>query len=352
MDLGCRGSACRPGLAWLEWLRAAEAAWCWIHDLCGTQRMPLLERSKGLVIEHVSLGQATRKDTRRRCSKKAVGLALPASPFGAGGWQPGRLEEGADLAGYTSQRSVQHRLPQSRCPTLPPGTQAGSFRRKNPWHTHSVQCSRQWGLGHSGHHGSLLFITSHTQQAVNAAGPDLARCWRQWATGSLQEVGWCSASTFRRLASTLAKATGCPGQNSWSGKCSVVADLAVREPWGRPSLDEVDNVSKTILKHTAGAGTRLHQPHGYFAAASRNCKCDSSICSWHSRQSWSSPCAGHTWWCRGPSRQGGHRTIGLTVTPLRVLSWLRSASLAQKWENDHDAAYFWGCQGKVCDRTA
>ena len=26
--------------------------------------------------------------------------------------------------------------------------------------------------------------------------------------------------------------------------------------------------------------------------------------------------------------------------------------LAQKWENEHDAAYFWGCQGKACDRGA
>ena len=60
-------------------------------------------------------------------------------------------------------------------------------------------------------------------------------------------------------------------------------------------------------------------------------------------------------WChmmvlrRKPS--GGHRTIGLTVVPLRVLSRLRRP-LAQKWENDHDAAYFWGCQGKACDRAA
>ena len=49
-----------------------------------------------------------------------------------------------------------------------------------------------------------------------------------------------------------------------------------------------------------------------------------------------------------PKPSGGHRTIGLTVAPLRVLSRL----LAQKWENDHDAAYFWGCQGKACDRAA
>ena len=66
MDLGCRGDSCRFGVG------LAVVAWCRIHDLCGTQRRPFLRRSKGLAIEHVSLGQATRNDTRRRCSKKAA----------------------------------------------------------------------------------------------------------------------------------------------------------------------------------------------------------------------------------------------------------------------------------------
>ena len=52
-----------------------------------------------------------------------------------------------------------------------------------------------------------------------------------------------------------------------------------------------------------------------------------------------------------PKPSGGHRTIGLTVAPLRVLSRLRKP-LAQQWENEHDAPYFWGCQGKACDRAA
>ena len=52
-----------------------------------------------------------------------------------------------------------------------------------------------------------------------------------------------------------------------------------------------------------------------------------------------------------PKPSGGHRTIGLTVAPLRVLSRLRRP-LAQKWENEHDAPYFWGCQVKACDRAA
>ena len=49
-----------------------------------------------------------------------------------------------------------------------------------------------------------------------------------------------------------------------------------------------------------------------------------------------------------PKPSGGHHTIGLTVFPSRVLSSLRWP-LAQKWEKEHDAAYFWSCQGKACD---
>ena len=52
-----------------------------------------------------------------------------------------------------------------------------------------------------------------------------------------------------------------------------------------------------------------------------------------------------------PKPSGGHRTNGLSVAPLRVLSRLRRP-LAQKWENDHGAAYFWGCQGRACGRAA
>ena len=62
-------------------------------------------RSKGLVIEHVSLGQATRNDTRRRCSKKAAAWRafrrLVAQAVGSlAGWKKGRASQG------TLQQSV------------------------------------------------------------------------------------------------------------------------------------------------------------------------------------------------------------------------------------------------------
>ena len=118
-------------LAWLEWLRAAEAAWCRIHDLFGAQRRPFLVRSKGLVIEHVSLGQATRNDTRRRCSKKGRGLARPATLGGAGGWQPGRQEEGADLAVHATTAS-QHACFNFVARPWPLGSRLGCFVEHQP----------------------------------------------------------------------------------------------------------------------------------------------------------------------------------------------------------------------------
>ena len=118
------------------------------------------------------------------------------------------------------------------------------------------------------------------------------------------------------------------------------------QPLPRPSLEEVDNV-QDIQAHSR-FGSRLHQAQSNFAVASRFAS------------------AFHRPGVRGKVDQtfelvshdgveaqavGGHRTIGLTVAPLRVLSRLRRP-LAQQWENEHDAPYFWGCQGKACDRAA
>ena len=117
------------------------------------------------------------------------------------------------------------------------------------------------------------------------------------------------------------------------------------EPLPRPSLEEVDNVCKTykdtavmghdcinpkaILQLPVESASTLHRP----AHSVRGKACQSV--------SWS-----HMKVLR-PKPSGGYRTIGLTVAPLRALSRLRRP-LAQKWEN----AYFWGCQGKACDRAA
>ena len=135
-------------LAWLEWLRAAEAARCRNHDLYGAQRSPFLGRSKGLVIEHISLGQATRKDTRRSCSKKAgawrsLRRLVTQAVGNLAAWRNGRTSQ------YTTQRSV-HTIASISLPDL--GPWLGFSVARSP-DTHLMQCSMQWGLGRPSHPG-------------------------------------------------------------------------------------------------------------------------------------------------------------------------------------------------------
>ena len=76
---------------------------CRIHDLYGDHHRPFLGRSKGLVIGHVSLGQATRKDKRWSCSKKAAAWRslrrlVPQAVGNLAAWRKGRTSL------HTSQR--------------------------------------------------------------------------------------------------------------------------------------------------------------------------------------------------------------------------------------------------------
>ena len=146
------------------------------------QAFPGAERRFGHRARFPRPGHAQRHE--EELQQKGRSLAGPTSLGGAGGWQPGRLEEGADLAG-TLQRSVNTCLLQSRCQTLAPGIQSGIFRHKKPWHTlydRAATCG-DWAFQVT---RVMFFIKSQTQQAVNAAAADSARCWRQWAKEACQ----------------------------------------------------------------------------------------------------------------------------------------------------------------------
>ena len=100
--------------------------------------------------------------------QKGRGVALPAPPGGTGGWQPGCLEEGADLAVDDTTVSSHDCLNLGGRPwSLGPRMQPGGV-----W---ADQVTRV-----------MLFIKSQTQQAVNAAATDPARCWRQRAKEACQ----------------------------------------------------------------------------------------------------------------------------------------------------------------------
>ena len=167
--------------AWLEWLRAAEAEWCRIHDLCGTQRRPFLGRSKGLVIEHVSL----KIDARRHCSKKAAAWRafrrLVAHAVGTlAGWRKGRVSQ------VTLQKSV-NLLASISLPDLGPWDPGWDFPSQEAVaHTlRKAETCEDWAPPPQVTK-VMAFVNLHSQQAVNAAAADSARCWRRWAKEACQ----------------------------------------------------------------------------------------------------------------------------------------------------------------------
>ena len=137
------------------------------------------------------------------------------------------------------------------------------------------------------------------------------------------------------------------------GRRANAKQLAEQEDWGellpRPSLEEVDDVCKTY-KSTAGLGHDCINTKAILQLpVELRVRFIDLLMAFHAKLV-KPLCWAHMMVLR-PKPSGGHRTIGLTVAPLRVLSRLRRP-LAQKWENERDATHFWGCQGKACDRAA
>ena len=137
------------------------------------------------------------------------------------------------------------------------------------------------------------------------------------------------------------------------GRRAAAKQLADQEGWGdplpRPSLEDVDNVFKTN-KSTAGLGYDSVNPKAILQLPGELRERFIDLLMAFEANLVKPSCWAHMIVLR-PKHSRGRRTIGLTVSPLRVLSRLRRP-LAQKLENDHDADYFCGCQGKACDRVA
>ena len=332
-------------LAWLEWLRAAEAAWCRIHDLCGTQHRPFLGRSKGLVIEHVSLGLATRNDTRRRCSKKAAAWRalrrLVAQVVGSlAAWRKGQTRQGT----FRSVNSLASIL----LPDLGPWDPGWDFPSQEAL-AHTLRKAATCGDWAVQVTRVMVFIKSHTQQTVNAAAVGSARGWRQWAQEACQGSAG-AAHGFSKVGldvgdgdgdglagpQLLVKQIGEAWLPLWldsrRANAKQLADQEdVGEPLPRPSLEEVDNVCKTY-KHTAGMGHDcINRKAILQLPVQMRVRFIDLLMAFEAKLvkplSWS-----HMMVLR-PNPSGGHRTLGLTVAPLRVLSRLRRP-LAQQWENE------------------
>ena len=314
-----------------------------------------------MVIEHVSLGQATKNDTRRHCSKKAAAWRafrrLVAQAVGAlAGWRKGRVSQ------VTLQKSVNLLVSISLLDLGPwdPGWDFPS--QEAVAHTlHKAETCGDWASQVT---KVMAFVKLHAQQAVNAAAADSARCWRRWAKEACQGSAG-AAHGFSKAGLDSGDGEGLAGpqllvnqMGTWlplwldprRANAKQLADQEdVGEPLPRPSLEEVDNVCKTY-KHTAGLGHDCINPKAILQLpVELRVRFIDLLMAFEAKLvkplNWA-----HMMVLR-PKPSGGHRTIGLTVAPLRVLSRLRRP-LAQQWENEHDAPYFWGCQGKACDRAA
>ena len=233
---------------------------------------------QGLVIEHVSLDQATRNDTRDAAvTKKAAAWRalrrLAAQVVGSlAAWRKGRTSQ------RTLQRSV-NTLASISLPDLDPCNTGWDFPSQQAL-AHTLRKAATCGDWALQVKRVMVFIKSHTQQAVNAAAIDSARCWRQW------EVCQCRQAqhmAFQRLASTTARSAGWPGRSCLLSKSNMVAALvgfaqSQRQAAGRAGgcgracaktfTRKGRRCGQDIQEHR-WTGSRLHQPQGNLAAASR-----------------------------------------------------------------------------------
>ena len=174
----------------------------------------------------------------------------------------------------------------------------------------------------------MVFIKSHTQQAVNAAAVDSARCWRQLAKEACQGSAG-AAHGFSKAGLDVGDGEGLAGpqllvnqMGTWlplwldprRANAKQLADQEdMGEPLPRPSLEEVDNVCKTY-KHTAGLGHDcINTKASLQLPVELRVRFIDLLMAFEAKLvkplSWS-----HMMVLR-PKPSGGHRTIGLTVAP-------------------------------------
>ena len=122
------------------------------------------------------------------------------------------------------------------------------------------------------------------------------------------------------------------------GRRAAAKQLANQACWGdsmpRPSLEAVDIVFKTY-KSTAGLGHESMNSKAILQLPGDLRERFIDLLMAFEASLVTPLCWVHMMVLR-PMPSGGHRTTGLTVSPLRALSRLRRP-LAQQWEKDHDA---------------
>ena len=205
----------------------------------------------------------------------------------------------------TPQRSV-HTVASISLPDLGgSGTQAGSFLHKRHWQT---PCSKQSParIGQIWSGGSCFSSRATRSKRSMFRRPNLREAGgngRRKNARARQAPGTPSP----RSASTTASTARSRNRSCWSSN------------WGHGCRHGWTDAGQTSSSPTRRTGeTVCHDPHSkrsttcarrtkarlvwdmtastprLFCSYQSNCEYTSSICSWHSRPSWSNPCAGHT----------------------------------------------------------
>ena len=201
--------------------------------------------------------------------QKGSGVAFTALLGGSGCGQPGCLDQPTHALAFNPHGCLH--LVARPCPFWNfPSQEALAHASHNAVTTTWTDLVRR----------VMLFITSHTQQAVNVSAAEPARGWRQWAKEACQgSAGAGHASTKTGIED--GEHCGLAGpellvkqMETWlplcmDGRRANAKQLTDQELLPRPSLEEVGDVCKTY-KSTAGLGHRLHQPQGCSTAPCRS----------------------------------------------------------------------------------
>ena len=233
-----------------------------------------LQRSRHQVLFAVDLGECShsseREEERERGSPRPLLLAAQAFR-GASATLRARARGGAAQAvgnlaawrkGRTSQYTIQRTVHTVASISLP---DLGHWVPGWDFPSQEALAHTSCNAAHSGHSGDwadqvtrvMLFIKSQTQQAVNAAATDSVRCWRQRAKEACQGSAR-AGHAFSKTGIDDGKHGGLAGP-----------ELLVKqmETWLPLWLDG-RRAMQDIQEHR-WIGTRLHQPQGYSADASR-----------------------------------------------------------------------------------
>ena len=130
----------------------------------------------------------------------------------------------------------------------------------------------------------------------------------------------------------------------------AAAALTPDERMPRPSVDALDAVLGTYGDHIGLGADQLHPRSLLYLPRPFRVRFLDLLMAWEAAGSMPQDWAHKMVQLEKPDGSG-HRTIGLTVSPLRVWSRLRSC-YARKWEDENPCEAFWGAAGRPCERAA